>query len=51
MDGTIDSVTQATQVPAAVDPRPQQEAPETSPASPESPPVAEESGKTLDLYV
>ena len=51
MDGTVESVAQTTPVAVPAEARPVQEAPEAVQPQPESPPVPEDAGKTLDLYV
>jgi hypothetical protein len=51
MDGTVESVAQTTPVAVPADTRPVQDAPEAAQPQQESPPVPEDTGKTLDLYV
>jgi hypothetical protein len=49
MDGTVDGISQTVPVAPAAEPLPPAPSPEAP--VPENPPVAEDSGKTLDLYV
>jgi len=51
MDGSVDSIGPSTPIPVPAETPPAEELPEEAPREPESPPVSEDTGKTLDLYV